>query len=33
LREDAWGKGYAREAAVASIDIAFDRFGVDQVIA
>ena len=33
LREDAWGKGYAREAASASLDLAFDRFGADEVIA
>lgn len=33
LRESAWGKGYAKEAAIATIDVAFDRFGVDQVIA
>lgn len=33
LREDAWGKGYAREAAAASLDLAFDRFGADEVIA
>lgn len=33
LREDAWGKGYAKEAALASLDIAFERFGAEQVIA
>jgi RimJ/RimL family protein N-acetyltransferase len=33
LREDAWGKGYAREAAAAALDCAFDRFGADEVIA
>ena len=33
LREDAWGKGYAKEAAIASINLAFDRFGADEVIA
>jgi RimJ/RimL family protein N-acetyltransferase len=33
LREDAWGKGYAKEAAVASLDLAFDCFGADEVIA
>ena len=33
LREDAWGQGYAREAAAASLDMAFDRFGADEVIA
>lgn len=33
LREDAWGHGYAKEAATASLDLAFDRFGADEVIA
>ena len=33
LREDAWGKGYAKEAAMASLDLAFDLFGAEQVIA
>jgi RimJ/RimL family protein N-acetyltransferase len=33
LREDAWGKGYAKEAAVAALDLAFARFGADEVIA
>ena len=33
LREDAWGKGYAKEAARASLDLAFERFGADEVIA
>lgn len=33
LREDAWKHGYAREAAAASLDAAFDRFGAEQVIA
>ncbi|MXO70542.1 GNAT family N-acetyltransferase [Alteraurantiacibacter buctensis] len=33
LREDAWGQGYAREAAAASLDLAFDRFAADEVIA
>ena len=33
LREDAWGKGYAKEAAIATLDLAFDRFGSDEVIA
>ncbi|EAQ28493.1 Putative acetyltransferase [Erythrobacter sp. NAP1] len=33
LREDAWGKGYAKEAAIASLDLAFTRFGAEQVIA
>ena len=33
LREDAWGRGYAKEAATASLDLAFDRFCADEVIA
>lgn len=33
LREDAWGQGYAKEAATASLALAFDHFGVDEVIA
>jgi RimJ/RimL family protein N-acetyltransferase len=33
LREDAWGMGYAREAATASLDAAFDRFAAPQVVA
>lgn len=33
LREDAWGHGYAKEAASASLDLAFDRFGADEVVA
>ena len=33
LREDAWGQGYAREAATAALDAAFDRFGADEVVA
>jgi RimJ/RimL family protein N-acetyltransferase len=33
LREDAWGRGYAKEAAIASLDFAFDRLGVEQVVA
>ncbi len=33
LREDAWGQGYAKEAARASIDIGFSRFGADRIIA
>ena len=33
LREDAWGKGYAKEAAIASLDMAFSRFGAEEVIA
>lgn len=33
LREDAWGSGYAKEAAAASLALAFDAFGADEVIA
>ena len=33
LREDAWGQGYAKEAATASMDLAFNRFEAPRVIA
>ena len=33
LRESAWGKGIAKEAAIASLDLAFGRFGAPHVIA
>lgn len=33
VREDAWGKGYAKEAAIAALDAAFGRFGADEVVA
>ncbi len=33
LREDAWGHGYAKEAAIASLDLAFGQFGAEEVIA
>ena len=33
FREEAWGKGYAKEAAIASLDLAFERFGYDEVTA
>jgi RimJ/RimL family protein N-acetyltransferase len=33
LREDVWGQGYAKEAAVASLDFAFARLGADRVVA
>ncbi|MGX7927530.1 GNAT family N-acetyltransferase [Tsuneonella sp. HG094] len=33
LREDAWGQGYAKEAATAALDAAFGRFGADEVVA
>lgn len=31
LREDAWGHGYAREAAEAAIGAGFDRFAVPRI--
>jgi RimJ/RimL family protein N-acetyltransferase len=33
LRESAWGQGIAKEAAIASLDLAFDRFAAEQVVA
>lgn len=33
LREDAWGLGYAKEAAAASLDLGFTRFGADEIVA
>ncbi len=33
LREDAWGQGYAREAAAVSLDLAFGPAKADQVVA
>jgi RimJ/RimL family protein N-acetyltransferase len=33
LRESAWGKGIAKEAAIATLDLAFTRFGADHVVA
>lgn len=33
LREDAWGQGYAKEAATAALDLAFTRFSANDVIA
>ena len=33
LREDVWGQGYAREAATASLDFAFDTLGAERVVA
>ena len=33
LREDAWGQGYAKEAATASLDFAFDKLGAERVVA
>lgn len=33
LREDAWGRGYARDAAAASLGFAFKRLEVERVVA
>ena len=33
LRESAWGQGYAKEAAIASLDLAFGRYGAPHVVA
>ena len=33
LREDAWGQGYAKEAAIASLDFAFQTLGAARVVA
>ncbi len=33
MRADAWGHGYAKEAAIASLDLGFGRFGYDEIIA
>ena len=33
LREDAWGHGFAKEAAVATLDLAFGRFAAPHVVA
>lgn len=33
LREDAWGQGYAKEAAAASLDLGFGRFGAEEIFA
>jgi RimJ/RimL family protein N-acetyltransferase len=33
LREDAWGQGYAKEAASACLDFAFDRLAPPRVVA
>ncbi|CAN5205355.1 hypothetical protein BH24PSE1_BH24PSE1_09140 [soil metagenome] len=33
LREDSWGQGFAKEAAIASLDLAFGRFGAPHVVA
>ena len=33
LRESAWGRGIAKEAAIASLDLGFGRFGYDNILA
>lgn len=33
FQESVWGQGYAKEAAIASLDFAFDRLGAEQVVA
>ena len=33
LRETAWGQGYAKEAAIASLDLAFGRYAAPHVLA
>ena len=33
LREDAWGFGYAKEAAIASLDLGFGRFAAHEIVA
>lgn len=33
LREDCWGQGYAKEAAAATLDFAFDRLRAPHVVA
>ena len=33
LRQSAWGQGIATEAAVATLDLAFDRFAAPSVVA
>lgn len=33
LREDCWGEGIAKEAAIASLDLAFGRFDAPHVVA
>ena len=33
LREDCWGTGVAKEAAIASLDLAFGRFGAPHAVA
>jgi len=33
LRQDCWGQGYAREAALAARDLAFEHFGAPHIVA
>ncbi|MGZ8998691.1 MAG: GNAT family N-acetyltransferase [Allosphingosinicella sp.] len=33
FREDSWGQGYAREAALASLEFAFERLAAPRVVA
>ena len=33
MREEAWGHGYAREAATATLDAGFGRFGAGEIFA
>lgn len=33
FREDSWGRGYAKEAAIASLELAFGRYGAPHVVA
>ena len=33
FREDSWGQGFAREAAIAAIDAGFEDFGADEIVA
>jgi RimJ/RimL family protein N-acetyltransferase len=33
LREDVWGQGYAKEAAIAALDFAFAQLGAGRVVA
>ncbi len=32
FREDAWGRGYAKEAAIAALDAGFEIFGAERVV-
>lgn len=33
LREKSWGKGFAKEAAIASLNLGFEHFGAPHIIA